>query len=134
MREMTKSTCFFKVGPKKVGIGGKKLKYVARPYYVPKQSENDTIEQIVRNFDGLRPYQVRGVVDAIVNDFHNQIMKGHPMKIAGLGTFRLSFNSTSRDTPEGFTSADILNPHIIFTPEKKLKNYIQTHVVFEEAK
>ena len=133
METTPKCTVLYKVGPKKVGLGGEQLKYVARPFYGPKQSETDTIDQIVRNYGGLRAYQIRGVVDAIVNDFQNQLMHGHPMKIAGLGTFRLSFNSTSHDTPEGFTAADIKNPHIVFIPDPKLKRMIRERVVFEEV-
>lgn len=134
MENSAKATFLFKVGPKKVGLRGEKLKYVARPFYGPKQSEKDTIEQISRNYDGLRPYQIRGAVDAIVNDFQNQILQGHPMKIAGLGTFRLSFNSASHDTPEEVTAEDIRNPHIVFQPDPELKRLIRETVVFEEAK
>ena len=130
--ETPKATIWFKVGPKKVGLRGQQLKYVARPFYGPKQSEQDTIDQIVRNYDGLRAYQVHGVVEAIVNDFQNQLMHGHPVKIAGLGTFRLSFNSVSHDNPDDFTAADIKNPHIVFIPDPKLKRMIRERVVFEK--
>ena len=130
--ETPKYTILFKVGPKKVGLGAEQLKYVARPFYGPKQSEGDTIKQIVRNYHGIHPYQIRGVIDAIVNDFQNQLMHGHPMKIAGLGTFRLSFNSTSHDTPEAVTAEDIKNPHIVFIPDPELKKIIRERVVFEK--
>ena len=133
LTETPKYTILFKAGPKKVGLRGTQLKYVARPFYGAKQSEGDTIKQIVRNYRGIQPYQVHGAIDAIVNDFQNQLMHGHPMKIAGLGTFRLSFNSASHDTPEAVTAEDIRNPHIVFIPDPELKRIIRERVVFEKV-
>ena len=122
----------FKVGPKKVGLRGQQLKYVARPYYATKLSEADILNTIVRNYDGLNKGELFSALDAIVNEFRNHLFSGHPVKLMGLGTFRVSFNSESHDTPEGFTSKDIKNPRIIFIPDKGLREEMKKEIVFEE--
>ena len=124
----------FKVGPKKVGIGGKQLKYVARPYYAPKLSEGNIIEQITETNTGVSKGMIYSVLEAIIHEFREQLFLGHPVKLAGLGTFRVSFDSESKDTPEGFSGADIKNPRIIFTPDMDLRREMSNVLKFEEWK
>ena len=124
----------FKVGPKKVGIGGKQLKYVARPYYASKLSEDNIVEQIAETSAGINKGMIYSVLDAIIREFREQLFLGHPVKLAGLGTFRVSFDSESKDTPEGFSGADIKNPRIIFTPDMDLRREMSRVLKFEEYK
>lgn len=128
------STFRFKVGPKKVGIRGQQLKYVARPFYASRLTEDNIIEQIVRNYHGLNKGMVYMVIDAILREFRNFLFYGHPVKLKDFGTFRVSFNSTSHDTPDGFTQEDIKNPRIIFTPDARLREELKREIEFEEYK
>ncbi len=120
----------FKVGPKKVGIQGKKLRYVARPHCAPKLKEMDIIEQVIRNYGGVNKGEVVGVLDALANEFRNMLFLGHAVKLMGFGTFRISFSSDSYETPEEVTPESIRNARIIFTPDKTLKNDMKKNAVF----
>ena len=124
----------FKVGPKKVGIGGKQLKYVARPCYAPKLNKDDIVEQIAENNRGVNKGMIYGVLEAINQEFRHFLLNGHPVNLAGLGTFRVSFDSESKDEPVGFTDADIKNPRIIFTPDIALRREMLKELKFEEYK
>ncbi len=126
------STILYKVGPKKVGIRGEQLKYVARPFYAPKLSEKDIIDRIRDNYMGITRGMIHSVLDAVVNEFHNQLFNGHPVKLTGLGTFRISFNSEAHDTPDTLTADAIHNPRIIFVPDISLRREVKDGIVFEE--
>ena len=128
------NTFRFKVGPKKVGIGGRKLRYVARPYYAVKLNEDTVVRQIAELNMGVSKGVVYSVLEAIISEFKQFLFLGHPVKLAGLGTFRLSFDSESKDSPEGFTAADIKNLRILFRPDVELKKEMYAKVKFEEMK
>ena len=124
----------FKVGPKKVGLGGKQLKYVARPYYAGKQSEKDIVKQTVENTRGVNEDIIYSVLEAVTQEFREHLFLGHPVKLAGLGTFRISFDSATHDSPDDFTATDIKNPRIIFTPDMSLRREMAQVLRFQEYK
>lgn len=124
----------FKVGPKKVGLGGKQLKYVARPYYAGKQNEKDIVKQMVENTHGVNEGMIYSVLEAVIQEFREHLFLGHPVKLAGLGTFRVSFDSATHDSPNDFTAADIKNPRIIFTPDMSLRKEMAQVLQFQEYK
>ena len=124
----------FKVGPKKVGLGGKQLKYVARPYYAPKLEEDKVVSQIANINMGVNRGVIYMVLEAIISEFRHFLFQGHPVKLAGLGTFRVSFGSEAKDSPEGFTEADIKNLRILFTPDINLRRELLSELRFEEIK
>ena len=131
---MSNITFRFKVGPKKVGLRGEQLKYVARPFYASRMTEDDIIESIVRNYSGTNKGMVAMVLDAIQREFRNHLFHGHTIRLRNFGTFRLSFNSASHDSPNDFKAEDIKNPHIVFTPDISLRRDLKSELTFEEFK
>ncbi len=127
------STIRFKVGPKKVGFQQQKVKYVARPKYGNKMGEKEILDNIEESYGGAKRGEVQMALDAVVRQFSKFMMEGHPIRLSWLGTFRVSFDSKSKDSPEGFSKKDIKNPRIIFTPDKELKKML-THIDYEEYK
>ncbi len=123
----------YKVGSKKVGIGGKRKGYVARPYYATKQNELDIIRQVARNYGGVNEGEVYAVLQALANAFEDTLFHGHPVKLPGFGTFRISFSSRSHPTPGAVSADDISDPRIIFTPDPRLRKILKEQTTFEPA-
>ena len=130
---MEKKEFRFKVGPKKVGFGDQKTKYVARPYYAPK-IDKDSLYEAVRESSGVQKGRVVDVVEALITQFEQLMMNGHVIHLENFGTFRISFESKSKETPDGFSDKDIKNPRIIFTPDIKLRKKVKESLFFKEIK
>lgn len=122
----------FKVGPKKVGLGGKVLRYVARPFYAPRLTDRDILRSVVKNYAGLTQGEVFSVCDAVANEFRNHLFLGHPVRMMGLGTFRVSFGSKSHARRGDVTHEDISHARILFTPEPELLNELREEMEFVE--
>ena len=130
---MAKKEFRFKVGPKKVGFENQRTVYVARPYYASKIDKDSLYDNVMQS-SGVKKEKVVGVVDALITQFEQLMMNGHTIQFGDLGTFRISFESASKDTPDGFTDKDIKNPRIIFTPDIKLRKKVKESLFFTEMK
>lgn len=126
-------TFLFKPGPKKVGFGEQQTRYVARPFYGCKHDEKNILHQIVRNYSGMQRGLVAAALDAVANEFVNFLLTGHAVKLMWVGTFRLSFDCRSQESPEKVTGADISCPRIIFTPDPELKKMMREELSFESV-
>ena len=122
----------FKTGPKKVGFGQQTTKYVARPFYAPRMTDRDILRSVTRNYAGLTQGEVFSVCDAVANEFRNHLFTGHPVRLMGLGTFRVSFDSASKERPEQVTQEDIRHARILFTPEPELLEELREEMEFVE--
>lgn len=130
---MKKKEFRFKVGPKKVGFGNQRTAYVARPYYASKIDKHSLYESIMDS-SGIKKDKVVGVVDALITQFEQLMMNGHTIHLEDFGSFKISFDSASKETPDGFTDKDIKNPRIIFIPDIRLRKKIKESLFFTEMK
>ena len=62
------------------------------------------------------------------------MMNGHTIHLEDFGSFKISFDSASKETPDGFTDKDIKNPRIIFIPDIRLRKKIKESLFFTEMK
>lgn len=122
----------FKVGPKKVGFGQQRKNYVARPYYAPRITDRDLLRSVVKNYRGLTQGEVFSVCDAVANEFRNHLFMGHPVRLMGLGTFRVSWDSASKEHPEEVSAEDIGRCRVLFTPEPELLDEMREEMEFVE--
>ncbi|MCR4614081.1 MAG: HU family DNA-binding protein [Bacteroidaceae bacterium] len=122
----------FKVGPKKVGLGGKNLRYVARPFYAARLSDRDILCSVARNYAGLTKGEVFSVCDAVANEFRNHLFMGHTVRLMGLGTFRVSFDSVSKERRSEVKAEDISHPRVLFTPEPELLDELRNETKYVE--
>ncbi len=130
---MAKKEFRFKVGPKKVGFRNQRTVYVARPYCASK-IDKDSLYDYVKESSGVQKEKVVRVMDALITQFEQLMMNGHTIHLGDFGTFKISFSSTSKDTPDGFTDKDIKNPRIIFTPDIRLRKKVKERLFFTEMK
>lgn len=122
----------FKVGPKKVGLRGKIRRYVARPFYAARLTDRDILRSVTRNYAGLTQGEVFSVCDAVANEFRNHLFMGHAVRLMGLGTFRVSFDSASKERPEQVTQEDISHARVLFTPEPELLDELRKDTEYVE--
>ena len=120
----------YKVGTKKVGFGQQQKRYVARPLYAPKLNGRDILRSVVNNYAGLTQGEVFSVCDAVANEFRNHLFMGHPVRLMGLGTFRVSWDSKSHERAGEVSAADISRARILFTPEAALLGELKSETEF----
>ena len=65
---------------------------------------------------------LRGLVDEAVEG----LSKGKIVRLGEFGSFRITFKSEGRDTPEQVTPMALKGLGIIFTPGKKLRDMMKT--------
>lgn len=64
----------------------------------------------------------------------HELIKGNTVKVPGLGTFRLSFHSKGVDDIATFDSKKMISGiHVVFLPEKALKNTLASQLSLVNA-
>lgn len=87
---------------------------------------------------GVEQAQVAIIFDAVAKQIKEQLFNGHPIKVEGLGTFKIGVNS------EGWGEADVKKLYPSFDPEKEdIRKFLsarqvkKAHIIFnptEEVK
>lgn len=63
-----------------------------------------------------------------------ELIKGNTVRVPGLGTFRLSFHSKGVDDIASFDANEMISGiHVVFLPEKALKNTLATQLSLVNA-
>ena len=73
---------------------------------------------------------IKGVLSDIACCLREQLLAGNKVHLEGLGTFGFTISSKGADSMDKFTSANIKEINIIFTPDADLENLIDD-AVFE---
>ena len=61
------------------------------------------------------------VIENMVNEIPRYLVEGYSVNLSDLGTLRLSLSSEGTDTPDKFSSENIKNVRVIFTPSPEFK-------------
>lgn len=64
---------------------------------------------------------VMNVIENMVNEIPRYLMEGYSVNLNDLGTLRLSLSSEGADTPDKFSSENIKNVRVIFTPSPEFR-------------
>lgn len=77
---------------------------------------------------------VRAVTDSLVEILQRYLVRGNKIKVDGIGTFKLSFNGSGKETSKDVSANDIYNAKVTFLSDKNLRNYVSSNVKYEKAK
>lgn len=100
---------------------------------------SDTLEirdllQEISYASSVTPSDVRAVTDSLVEILQRYLVRGNKVKVDGIGTFKLSFNGSGKETSKDVSANDIYNAKVTFLSDKKLRNYVSSNVKYEKVK
>ena len=75
---------------------------------------------------------VINVIENMVDEIPRYLIEGYSVNLNNFGTLRLSLSSEGVEDPEEFTSDNIKNMRVVFTPSPELKKTLQK-INFEEV-
>lgn len=92
-------------------------------------------DQLSRDIAARSPFPrsvVMNVIEKIADEIPRYLTEGFSVNLSDLGTLRLSLSSEGVDTPEKFSTENIENVRIIFTPSPEFKRTLLS-VQYERA-
>lgn len=100
---------------------------------------SDTLEirdllQEISYASSVTPSDVRAVTDSLVEILQRYLVRGNKIKVEGIGTFKLSFNGSGKETSKDVSANDIYNAKVTFLSDKNLRNYVSSNVKYEKVK
>ena len=100
---------------------------------------SDTLEirdllQEISYASSVTPSDVRAVTDSLVEILQRYLVRGNKIKVDGIGTFKLSFNGSGKETSKDVSANDIYNAKVTFLSDKNLRNYVSSNVKYEKVK
>ncbi len=81
-------------------------KYYPYPVYEKTIGTSDFVEEISHS-TSLTPTDVWAAILEIIEVFHRYLVRGHKVKLDGIGTFKVSFKGEGADTAEELTASSI---------------------------
>ena len=100
---------------------------------------SDTLEirdllQEISYASSVTPSDVRAVTDSLVEILQRYLVRGNKIKVDGIGTFKLSFTGSGKETSKDVSANDIYNAKVTFLSDKNLRNYVSSNVKYEKVK
>ena len=100
---------------------------------------SDTLEirdllQEISYASSVTPSDVKAVTDSLVEILQRYLVRGNKIKVDGIGTFKLSFNGSGKETSKDVSANDIYNAKVTFLSDKNLRNYVSSNVKYEKVK
>lgn len=116
--------------PQKQGTPGK---YYPAPVYEKTIRTNDFVKEI-SHATSLTPTDVRAVIMEVTEIFQRYLVRGHKVKIDGIGTFKISFSGVGEATPEMLTASNIdkSSVRVTFVADSTLKQELQGEISFSK--
>jgi predicted histone-like DNA-binding protein len=101
-------------------------------YAVPVTGElvsNETLTQEIAERSSLTSGDVDNALDNLGIVIPEHWRNGSPVKLRGVGTFRVSFHSEGVENPNDFSRKHIINAHIVYSPDPQLvKMLAELHI------
>ena len=101
----------------------KKEMVLTVPVRYKKVDAKELLEAAGRN-NGIKEGTLYNAVHSVLNEFKNFLLKGHPVVIPELGTFKLKISAHAAETKEEAGVAAIYRKGIQFTPTADLKEAV----------
>ncbi|WP_294081106.1 HU family DNA-binding protein [Proteiniphilum sp. UBA5384] len=102
----------------------RELKSQRKWYVRPVKTGTVTNKQLSKDIaakSSLTKGAVMNVIENMVNEIPRYLVEGYSVNLSDLGTLRLSLSSEGTDTPDKFSSENIKNVRVIFTPSPEFK-------------
>lgn len=93
---------------------------------------NYQLSKGIANKSFLARGAVMNVIENMVDEIPRYLIDGYSVNLNNFGTLRLSLSSEGVDDPGDFTSANIKNMRVVFTPSPELRKTLQ-NIHFEEV-
>lgn len=95
-----------------------KGKWYARAAMVDTDSTDDLAKNIMEKCT-VNEADVLAVIKALISEMTRSLQASHRVKLPGLGTFKLGISTRPADSRKEFTSANVKDVHVLFSPELK---------------
>ena len=108
-------------------------KYYPYPVYEKTIGLDDFVKEI-SHATSLTPTDVRAAITEIVEIFHRYLVRGHKVKLNGVGTFKVSFKGEGAAKSEDLTASNIDRSTIkvTFFADAPLNQEIRNEVSFSK--
>ncbi|MDE7290895.1 MAG: HU family DNA-binding protein [Treponemataceae bacterium] len=108
-------------------------KYFPFPVYEKTIGLNDFVDEISHS-TSLTSTDVRATIYEIIEIFHKYLVRGHKVKLDGIGTFKVSFKGDGSDKPEDLTSSNIdrSTVRVTFVADVSLNQEMKNEVSFSK--
>ncbi|MDE5776798.1 MAG: HU family DNA-binding protein [Treponemataceae bacterium] len=108
-------------------------KYYPYPVYEKTIGLNDFVKEI-SHATSLTPTDVRAAITEIVEIFHRYLVRGHKVKLNGVGTFKVSFKGDGAAKSEDLTASNIDRSTIkvTFVADAPLNQEMKNEVSFSK--
>lgn len=122
---------FYRGNPQNKKVPGK---YYPYPVYEKTIDTNDFVAEI-SHATSLTPTDVRAAIMEIIEIFHRYLVRGHKVKLDGIGTFKVSFKGSGAATSEELTAMNIdrSTVKVTFVSDTTMKKEIGTEISFSKV-
>ena len=109
-------------------------KYYPYPVYENTIDTNDFVAEI-SHATSLTQTDVRAAIMEIIEIFHRYLVRGHKLKLDGIGTFKVSFKGEGASTSEDLTAMNIdrSSVRVTFVADTTMKKEIRTEISFSKV-
>ena len=94
-------------------------------YAVPVPGEKVSSEEVARNISErstISPADTEGVLESLAVVLPEHLLRGEPVYLRGIGTFRVNIHSAGVENPNDFNRSHIRGHHIVYTPDTRILN------------
>ena len=108
-------------------------KYYPYPVY-EKTIELDDFVKEISHSTSLTPTDVRATIFEVIEIFHRYLVRGHKVKLDGVGTFKISFKGDGAAKSEDLTASDIdkSTVRVTFVADVSLNQEMKNEVSFSK--
>lgn len=105
--------------------GGGKKKWYAQVQYDGEMTVDDLVSEIEK-FSALSEADIRGVIIALENVIHKELVNGKIIRLDKLGSFYPSLSSRGADRESDFTVSYIKGAKVNYRPGKRITDSLTT--------
>jgi predicted histone-like DNA-binding protein len=101
----------------------------AKWYAVPVTAEKVSTEEVaveISERTTVSPPDTEAVLEALAVVMPKRLLRGEPVHLRGVGTFRIGLHSAGVENPNDFNRSCIRGNHIIYTPDIRILNTLKT--------
>ncbi|GGG56280.1 HU family DNA-binding protein [Epilithonimonas arachidiradicis] len=105
--------------------GGGKKKWYAQVQYDGEMTVDDLVAEIEK-FSALSEADIRGVIIALENVIHKELVNGKIIRLDKLGSFYPSLSSSGADSEKDFSVSYIKGAKVNYRPGKRITDSLTT--------
>jgi predicted histone-like DNA-binding protein len=97
-------------------------------FAVPVPGEKVTTENVAQNISErstVSPADTEGVLESLSVIMPECLLRGDPVYLRGVGTFRIGIHSAGVENPNDFNRSHVRGHHVVFTPDTRFLNALR---------